>query len=262
MPALFTNHAFDRQPDIRINEQSLAYNLPMDKQQTTPANEARQLLRAHRYGALSTLSKKFSGHPFGSIMPYLVDHDGSLLILISTLAEHTKNILADPRVSLITHSQDNPHIQAQGRVTVVGTVTRVSDREGAGKRYLRYFPEARTYFDMHDFQFYRINPLAIRYIGGFGDIHWVKPEDYVVHHCALIEQEDGILEHMNTDHQDALCNYCRHSHRHDATQAEMIGIDPDGFDVRDGKKVMRFEFSRPVLDAQQARAELKKSLRK
>ena len=59
------------------------------------AREARQMLRAHRYGALSTLSKKFDGHPFGSICPYLVDHDGSLLILISTLAEHTKNILAE-----------------------------------------------------------------------------------------------------------------------------------------------------------------------
>jgi putative heme iron utilization protein len=64
------------------------------------AREARQLLRAHRYGALCTLSKKIDGHPFGSITPYLVDHDGSLLILISTLAEHTKNIQHDPRVSL------------------------------------------------------------------------------------------------------------------------------------------------------------------
>src|SRR5512135_3173266 len=112
---------------------------------TTPqstALAARQLLRAHRYGALSTLSKKFDGHPFGSITPYLVDHDGSLLILISNIAEHTKNILNDPRVSLITHTQDDPHIQTQGRVTVVGSASLVANRDGAGKRYLRYFPEA------------------------------------------------------------------------------------------------------------------------
>ena len=75
------------------------------------AHEARRMLRAHRYGVLSTLSKRFDGYPFGSITPYLADHDGSLLILISTLAEHTKNILHDPRVSLITHDQRDPHIQ-------------------------------------------------------------------------------------------------------------------------------------------------------
>src|SRR5512144_3292397 len=85
------------------------------------ARAPRPLLRAHRYGALCTLSKKFAGHPFGSITPYLVDHDGSLLILISALAEHTRNIQHDPRVSLITHNQEDPHIQTQGRITVVGT---------------------------------------------------------------------------------------------------------------------------------------------
>ena len=84
------------------------------------AAEARQMLRAHRYGALCTLSKKFDGFPFGSITPYLVDHDGSLIILISGLAEHTKNILHDPRISLITHDQRDSHIQTQGRVTVLG----------------------------------------------------------------------------------------------------------------------------------------------
>src|SRR5512142_381982 len=124
------------------------------------ARAARQLLRAHRYGALSTLSKKFDGHPFGSITPYLVDHDGSLLILVSALAEHTKNILHDPRVSLITHNQEDPHIQTQGRITLVGSAMLDEERDGCGKRYLRYFPEAQTYFDLPDFAFFRITPLA------------------------------------------------------------------------------------------------------
>jgi len=221
-----------------------------------PARGARQLLRAHRYGALCTLSKKFGGHPFGSITPYLVDHDGSVLILISTLAEHTKNILADPRVSLITHSQDNPHIQAQGRVTVVGEARLVTEREQVGQRYLRYFPEAQTYFAMHDFSFYRIAPQALRFIGGFGNIHWVKAENYVVSPYPLIEQEDGVLAHMNADHQDNLRNYCRHFHQYEAEQVEMLGIDCDGFDVRADDKVLRFDFAEPVLDAQQARGAL------
>lgn len=220
------------------------------------AREARQLLRAHRYGALSTLSKKFDGHPFGSITPYMVDHDGSLLILISTLAEHTKNITADPRVSLISHNQRSPHIQTQGRITLLGNAEIVPDREAAGRRYLRYFPEAQTYFAMHDFSFYRIAPLALRYIGGFGHIHWVKAENYRVESYPLIEQESGILAHMNADHADSLRRYCQHVHQVEAQTAEMVGIDCDGFDVRADGDVYRFDFPESVLDAQQARAAL------
>jgi putative heme iron utilization protein len=220
------------------------------------AREARQLLRAHRYGALGTLSKKFDGHPFGSITPYLVDHDGSLLILISTLAEHTKNIAADPRVSLITHNQRSPHIQTQGRVTLMGTAELVPDRDAAGQRYLRYFPEAQTYFAMHDFSFYRIAPQAIRFIGGFGHIHWVKAEQYLQAPYPLIADEAAILAHMNADHGDSLRRNCQQFHQLEAQTVEMIGIDCDGFDLRAEGDVYRFDFPEPVLDAQQARVAL------
>lgn len=206
------------------------------------ARTARQLLRAHRYGALSTLSKKFDGHPFGSITPYLVDHDGSLLILISSLAEHTKNILHDSRVSLITHDQHNPHIQTQGRVTLVGRATLDSNRDACGKRYLRYFPEAQTYFDMLDFNFFRIVPEAIRYIGGFGDIHWVKSEQYQVEPYALMSEEDSLLDELNRNHSNAslICG-------------EIIGIDCDGFDVRMEGAVLRQTFDEMTLNSLQAR---------
>jgi hypothetical protein len=220
------------------------------------AREARQMLRAHRYGALCTLSAKFGGYPFGSITPYLVDHDGSLLILISTLAEHTKNIRHDSRVSLITHNQNDPHIQAQGRVTVVGIANPVVGREQTGKRYLRYFPEARTYFAMHDFSFYRIVPQALRYIGGFGNIHWITAENYAVPPYPLIEQEYEVVAHMNAEHQAALRDCCRHFHQSAASELEMLGIDCDGWDVRADGQVLRFDFAQTVADAQQARLAL------
>ncbi len=222
----------------------------------SPARAARQLLRAHRYGALCTLSKKFEGHPFGSITPYMVDHDGSLLILISGIAEHTKNILHDPRVSLISHNQESPHIQTQGRITVLGSASLVAEREQAGVRYLRYFPEAQTYFAMHDFSFYRIVPLALRYIGGFGDIHWIKSESYAAPATPLIEQEADVIEHMNADHQDTMRHYCQHFHQLTAQEVAMLGIDYDGFDVRADGKVLRFDFTQVVSDAQQARTAL------
>jgi putative heme iron utilization protein len=219
------------------------------------AREARGMLRAHRYGVLSTLSKKLDGYPFGSITTYLADHDGSLLIFISTLAEHTRNIAHDTRVSLITHQQRDADIQAQGRVTVVGNALPETDREHAGRRYLRYFPEARAYMGMHDFSFYRIRPVAIRYIGGFGRIHWVDREDYSVPPYPLIDQEADVIAHMNSDHRDAMRNYCRHFHQVEALDVEMLGIDCDGFDVRADGTVLRFGFTQTVADAQQARKE-------
>ncbi len=217
------------------------------------AREARQMLRAHRYGALCTLSKKFDGHPFGSITPYLVDHDGSLLILISTLAEHTKNIQHDPRLSLITHNQESPHIQTQGRITVVGTAQIVTDKDKADTRYLRYFPEAQSYFDMHDFSFYRIMPQSLRYIGGFGKIHWIEANSYLVPRYPLIQQESDVISHMNTDHRDTMRHYCQYFHKIEVLNVEMLGIDCDGFDVRADEKILRFNFPEMVLDAQQAR---------
>ena len=212
------------------------------------------MLRAHRYGALSTLSKKFTGHPFGSITPYLVDHDGSLLILISSLAEHTKNIQHDPRVSLITHDQRDPHILTQGRVTVVGNARQEPNREQTGQRYLRYFPEARTYFGMHDFSFYRIQLVAIRYIGGFGKIHWVDMRHYAtVQAGQFAHQEEKLLAEMNATQQSTLCLLLRQQHNIDAANVQAIGLDCDGLDVLYDEQVWRLNFaeavSSPSLDA-------------
>ncbi len=223
---------------------------------SNPAVEARQMLRTHRYGVLCTLSKKFDGFPFGSITPYLADHDGSLIILISSLAEHTKNISHDARVSLITHDQRDSHIQTQGRVTVLGNAQIINNRDAIGTRYLRYFPEAQSYFQMHDFSFYRIRPIAIRFIGGFGNIHWVDMGQYSVPPYPLIEQEAGIIDHMNADHQDTMRHYCQHFHQREVLDVSMLGIDCDGFDLCAEGEVSRIDFPEPVLDAQQARAAL------
>ena len=220
------------------------------------ARTARQMLRSHRYGALCTLSKKFNGHPFGSIVPYLVDHDGSLLILISSLAEHTRNIQFDPRVSLVTHSQDSPDIQSQGRITLVGEAQPAADKVQIGKRYLRYFPESKNLFAMDDFSFYRIVPHTLRFIGGFGKIHWVSAGSYLMPSYLLTEQEDDVVTHMNADHRDTLCHYWKPFHQEAELKVEMLGIDCDGFDLCADRKILRIDFAEEVLDAQQARRAL------
>lgn len=218
-------------------------------------SEARRFTRGQHSGVLSTLSRRVEGFPFGSVAPFMLDHVGRPVILISTLAEHTKNLCADPRVSLIVQPY-SPDMQVTGRVTLLGRAEKLADKSELGPRYLRFHPQAADYFAMHDFSFYRIEPVRVRWIGGFGRIHWVEPADYLLPPVPLAEQEADILAHMNADHPENLRGYCRHVHGLEVLDAEMIGIDPDGFDVRADGQILRFDFDRPINDAQGARAAL------
>lgn len=218
------------------------------------AREARCLLRAHRYGVLSTLSKRFDGHPFGSIAPYLTDHDGSVLLFISGLAEHTKNLLIDPRVSLITHDQNDARIQTQGRVTVIGKATPLDGREPYAARWLHYFPENEPLFELGDFSFFRIVPQAVRHVAGFGQARWVMSH-FTVPPYPLITQEDGLLAQLNAERQDELRRYLE-LRGLSPECVRILGIDCDGFDVAADGRMLRFDFDVPVTDADSALAAL------
>jgi putative heme iron utilization protein len=220
------------------------------------ATEARQFLSATHSGVLSTISARLEGYPFGSIAPFVLDHDGNPLILISTIAEHTKNIQADARVSLIAFDSGASDMQAGARLTVIGKAIPMDKDEALRARYLRYFPQAEGYFDMHDFLFHRIEVEQARFIGGFGKIHWIPGDELRAPANRLAAQEAAILDHMNADHAENLSAYCRHVHGIEAEQAIMIGIDTAGFDVRANDKLLRFAFDTPVTDAQEARQAL------
>ena len=217
------------------------------------AAEARQFLSATHSGVLSTISARLGGYPFGSIAPFVLDQEGCPLILISTIAEHTKNIQADARVSLIAFDPASPDMQAGARLTVVGKAQIAEKDTALRARYLRYFPQAESYFDMHDFLFYRIETTQARFIGGFGKIHWIPGEELRAPANRLAEQETGILDHMNADHAENLRAYCRHAHGLEVVDALMVGMDTAGFDVRADGKLLRFAFDTPVTDAKQAR---------
>lgn len=218
--------------------------------------EVRRFVRTYHNGVLSTLSKRLSGYPFASVTPFVLDDAGNPVILISNLAEHTKNLDADPRVSLIVHPCTEDVLNA-GRVTLVGRGARLADKDAFGERYLRYFPQAADYFSAHDFYFYRIQVEHIRYIGGFGKIHWVPTEQYAPPPTdALVAAETDILSHMNADHRNNLRDYCRHLRGYEALDVKMVGIDYDGFDVRADGQLMRFEVSDPIVDAASARSVL------
>lgn len=215
------------------------------------ARAARCLLRAHRYGVLSTLSKKFDGHPFGSIAPYLTDHDGSVLLFISALAEHTKNLLHDSRVSLITHDQNDPRIQTQGRITVIGEATPLDGREPYAERWLRYFPETEHLFALGDFSFFRIQPKSVRHVAGFGQARWFMSH-FSVPPYPLTSHEIEILIQMNTAGLELLRSCCLHLHGISTERIHMIGIDCDGFDLNADGRVLRCDFAEAVTNADEA----------
>ncbi|OGV75536.1 MAG: pyridoxamine 5'-phosphate oxidase [Methylotenera sp. RIFCSPLOWO2_02_FULL_45_14] len=226
------------------------------------APEAKQFLRSTHSGILSTHSAKFDGYPFGSVAPFVLGHDCQPVILISSIAEHTKNIILNPKVSLLVFAGAED-LQANSRLTLLGTAVKIEKNDADLRaRYLRYLPQAASYFDMHDFAFYRINIAHARYIGGFGNMSWLSSDDFFSTSVdsLLAAQETAIIEHMNTDHAQSLIAYCKYFHQVEATHAQMLGIDSEGFDVNANNdkdaKILRFDFNHPIHDAQSARAAL------
>lgn len=217
--------------------------------------EARRYLRAHRSGVLCTLSAQLGGYPFGSIVPFVLDRDCRPVILVSTLAEHTRNLAADPRASLIVHDYADD-VQAGTRLTLAGDAARLADDGEASARYLRAFPAADRLLALGDFAFWAIAPRRLLFIRGFGRIDWLDAAGFAPPANALAEAEGAIVEHMNADHTVALADYCRHYHGVVPVAVEMTGIDCDGFDVRADGRLLRFEFPAPATNAGSAREAL------
>ena len=204
------------------------------------ALEAKQFLRSTRSGVLSSFSAKFAGYPFGSVMPFVLDHNCQPIVLISSIAEHTKNIIANPKVSLLVFQSNNlksaEDLHANGRLTLIGEAVQI-DKDDADlmARYCRYFPESIGYLTMHDFQFYRINIHQARYIAGFGKMGWMQGEEMVNFNqqsTAIAKLETSMIEHMNADHADSLLQYCQHFHGVTPNRAMLVGVDSDGFDIK------------------------------
>ncbi|MES2502181.1 MAG: DUF2470 domain-containing protein [Pseudomonadota bacterium] len=223
------------------------------------ATEARQFLRSTRHGVLSTHSAKFAGYPFGSVTPFVLDSDCQPIILISSIAEHTKNISINAKVSLLVFAE-GADLQANARLTLIGEAAQIDKNDANLRaRYLRYLPQTASYFDMHDFAFFRITIHQARYIAGFGKMGWANGSEFSAANNTIAALENGILQHMNADHVDSMMAYCQHFYNITPQQLELIGIDSDGFDIRttidkDTVKILRFNFEAPIFDAQSARA--------
>ena len=226
----------------------------MFRRMADAGRDARKLLRNRTFGVLATQSLDVPGYPFGSITPYVLDDEGDPLLLISGIAQHTKNLVADSRCSLtVWQDSESDDVQAKSRLTWIGDAAKVTTgREEAVARYLAYIPSAKGHFAAHDFALWRVSGKRGRYIGGFGAIHWVEAPD-LRRENPLRTAESRIVKHMNDDHAEALASFCRSFKDLTPDRVTMIGIDPEGFDVLADDKRLRFDFDEDVTTVDQAR---------
>lgn len=206
----------------------------MTKRKLAKGTAARSLLRRRDSGLLATISLELPGYPFGSVTPYVLLPDGRCVIYVSSIAQHTHNMNADPKVSLTVTEQGDAAQQALGRVTIVGDATLVPEAAlpAARDRYFAFFPSARKYEDTHDFSLYWITPKRVRYIGGFGAIFWIEADRWALPEPEWAESESHITTHMNDDHADSVAAIARHFGVDSVESAEVLAVDVEGFHIR------------------------------
>ncbi len=216
------------------------------------AKQARDLFNSEYQGILCTHSIDVEGYPFGSVVPYCLGNNGQPVILISTIAQHTKNILSNTKVSLIATEGQADDSQTVGRITYLGDARQISDSdEDTMERYYTFFPQSRGYHKTHDFNFYTIDLVRARYIGGFGKIFWVEKEQFLKANPFSFEEEQSMVNHMNTDHPDALTHYCSlfDIPNEEQNQPVMVGIDSEGFHLSIGARIHRIQFEQEISEA-------------
>lgn len=218
-------------------------------------NTARDLLLSEYHGVLSTHSVDMEGFPFGSVAPYCLDGSGQPIILISSIAQHTKNILHNAKVSLIVTEREVDDIQTGARLTWLALAQKIEgeQKELCAQRYYRYFPEAADYHLTHNFDFYCLRLQRARFIGGFGKIHWVEKDELLLDNPFSAKDEERIINHMNADHGKAIQHYVETAGIEFEGDAVMVGIDAEGMHLLLGKKIARVAFNRLVNTPLEAR---------
>jgi putative heme iron utilization protein len=222
------------------------------------AAAARALIRRACKASMASIDGR-NNYPYASLVTLATDTDGAPTFLISKLARHTANLAADPRASILIDETGALADPLQGaRVTVYG---KAEPAPGAGvrRRFLARHPEAGLYADFPDFAFWKLKVEGAHYIGGFGRIFDLAPEELLLPlegADSLIEAEPGILTHMNEDHADALELYATALAEASAGPWRMVGIDPEGFDIMADGAARRVLFAQPIATPEEARKEL------
>ncbi|HZU90354.1 MAG TPA: DUF2470 domain-containing protein [Stellaceae bacterium] len=216
---------------------------------------ARALLRRIERAALATT---LDGAPYVSLVLVAVDLDASPLLLLSDLAQHSRNIASDPRVALLfdgTLGLEDP--LAGPRLSVLGKAEPSADRRLLARFAARH-PNSRLYAGFGDFRLYRVALERAHLVAGFGRIEWIAggallcPGD----HAALAAAEPEILAHVNANHAEALALLAERRLARAGPGWRMTGIDPEGIDLRRAGEIARLDFPGPAPSVAAARRAL------
>lgn len=205
------------------------------------ATAARRFVRGARSGVLSTLSASRLGYPFGSIVSFVADAAAQPVILISRLAEHSANLAADPRSSLLVQ-QVGDDAQALTRVTVVCDAEPLEPEQEFVERYQRHLPQSARLLGLGDFHFMTLRPTAVRYIGGFGAIRWITPNQYEPPWTVDSAAERQLLGKYRDAFVRAAANLDSSARRPTGHSVQVTGFDSDGIDFTVDGKVSRMEW--------------------
>jgi putative heme iron utilization protein len=212
-----------------------------------PKRAARKLLRESRSGALATLMPG-SGDPYCSLVNVATLVDGSPVLLISRLAVHTKNILADARVSLMLEERKEGDPLQGARVMFSGKARLTEDPE-ARRRYLDRQPEAEMFAGFADFGFYAIDISGAHLVAGFGRIVDLAPADILLDLSGaetIVAAESEVVTHMNADHVEAMRLYATRLLGAPDGDWRCAGCDPEGLDLQNGRMALRLDFPQRV----------------
>lgn len=215
-----------------------------------PVAMARATLRTARIAALATLDPA-SGFPLATLVNLATDVDGSPLFLASKLSLHTRNIEADPRVSVLVSSlgKGDP-LANSARLSVVGRAERRTDAN-ARRRFLARHPKAKLYADFPDFSLFRLAVLGFHPNGGFARAGEIAVGAVLLDLAGcetLIAAEDDAVAHLNADHAEALNLYATHRLGLPEGRWKATGLDPEGLDLVCGDESGRLVFPERVTD--------------
>jgi putative heme iron utilization protein len=225
------------------------------------ARLARSLLRRSRQGALATLTPG-SGDPYCSLVNVASHPDGSPILLISRLALHTRNLLGDARLSLMLDERAEGDPLEGSRIMLAGLAEQASGEDVAilRRRYLNAHPSSEVFVNFKDFSFFRIRPTGAHLVAEFGRIVDLKPEQFLTDisdGASLLEAEQGVLDHMNADHHEAMNLYATKLLGAKSADWRCTGCDPEGIDLQAGSITLRLDFPRRIVTPAALRQMLK-----
>jgi putative heme iron utilization protein len=217
----------------------------------------RGLMRGARTAALSTALAGEAGRPYVSLVLTASAPDGSPLLLLSALAEHSKNLKADARLALLYDGTADLASPLEGaRASVVGRLAPAPEPM-LRARFLARHPEAEAYAGFRDFSFHRVILDRVHLVAGFGRIRWMEAKAVLIAAPpALTHAEPDILQHMNADHGDAVRLYATRLLDLPDGPWTLCGIDAEGCDLRCGGRYGRVDFARRIETPDEARVEL------